>query len=220
MKSACPYFDLPDTSRWDRSMASRPTIEINPHISSCLKITSATRVGSGGSCFAQNISAGLRTRGYQYFVTEAAPPFMSEETAKENNYGIFSARYGNLYTPLQWLQLMQRTIGLFSPEDQFWHNGKGRYFDLLRPRINPRGFASLTELKADVRHHLRSVRTLFEKVEVFVFTLGLTEGWQSRLDGTVYPTCPGCGSAGEFDWTSTCFAISTCPRQPSISLKR
>jgi hypothetical protein len=180
-------------------MAGRPALEINPHVSSSLKITSATRVGSGGSCFAQHLSAALRARGYDYFVTEAAPPFLSGEAAKNNNYDIYSARYGNLYTPLQWLQLMQRAIGLFLPEDQFWPDGKGRYYDLLRPRISPRGFASLPELQADVRYHLGAVKTLFEKVDVFVFTLGLTEAWQSRVDGAVYPTCPGCGSAGDFD---------------------
>jgi hypothetical protein len=56
-----------------------------------------------------------------------------------------------------------------------------------------------------VRQHLKAVKTLFEQVEVFVFTLGLTEGWQSTLDGTVYPTCPGCGSAGDFDPTRYVF---------------
>jgi hypothetical protein len=174
-------------------------MDINPHVPSTLRIAPATRVGSGGSCFAQNISAALRARGYNYFVTEAAPSFMHEEMATRNNYGVFSARYGNLYTTLQWLQLMQRALGSFVPKDQFWHDGKGRYFDLLRPRINPKGFSSLPEVEADVRHHLRAVKTLFEEVDVFVFTLGLTEGWQSRADGTIYPTCPGCGSAGEFD---------------------
>jgi hypothetical protein len=180
-------------------MAGRPVAEINPHTSSSLKITPATKVGSGGSCFAQNISAALQARGFHYFVTEPAPPHLPAETAQSYNYAVYSARYGNLYTPLQWLQLIQRSMGLFSPGDQYWRDGSGRYFDLLRPRINPRGFASLPELEADVRHHLRAVRTLFERVDVFVFTLGLTEGWQSAVDGTIYPTCPGCGNAGDFN---------------------
>jgi hypothetical protein len=33
---------------------------------------------------------------------------------------------------------------------------------------------------------------------VFVLTLGLTEAWVSRLDGTVFPACPGT-VAGVFD---------------------
>jgi hypothetical protein len=42
------------------------------------------------------------------------------------------------------------------------------------------------------------VRALFESVEVFVFTLGMTEAWRSRQDGAVFPIAPGCGS-GVFD---------------------
>jgi hypothetical protein len=30
-KSSCPYSDLPDSSRWERTMARRPLVEINPH---------------------------------------------------------------------------------------------------------------------------------------------------------------------------------------------
>jgi GSCFA family len=181
------------------AMAERPLREINPHTASGLKITPATKVGSGGSCFAQNITTALQNRGYNYFITEAAPPFMSGDLATQNNYGIFSARYGNLYTPLQWLQLIQRSMGSVTPNDQFWSNGKGRFFDLLRPRVKPQGFSSQQEMEADVRQHLRAVKALFEQVDVFVFTLGLTEGWQSTADGVIYPTCPGCGSAGDFD---------------------
>ena len=40
---------------------------------------------------------------------------------------------------------------------------------------------------------------MIHETEVLVFTLGLTEAWLSRHDGTVYPTCPGCGSAGDYD---------------------
>ena len=32
---------------------------------------------------------------------------------------------------------------------------------------------------------------MFESLDVFVFTLGLTECWRSRADGAVFPICPG-----------------------------
>jgi hypothetical protein len=35
-------------------------------------------------------------------------------------------------------------------------------------------------------------------MDVFVFTLGLTEAWASRADGAVFPLCPGV-AGGEFD---------------------
>lgn len=39
---------------------------------------------------------------------------------------------------------------------------------------------------------------MVEECDVFVFTLGLTEAWVSRIDGVVFPVCPGCGT-GTFD---------------------
>jgi hypothetical protein len=46
--------------------------------------------------------------------------------------------------------------------------------------------------------HLAAVRRMFETLDVFVFTLGLTEAWRSRVDGSVYPLAPGV-AGGSFD---------------------
>jgi hypothetical protein len=195
----CPYYNLPASSWWDRSMGPQSAQEIGPHVATPLRIDRHTRVASAGSCFAQNISKSLVARGFNYFVTENAPDYMSTAQAAAYNYGIFSARYGNIYTPLQLLQLAKRALGTFQPSDQFRVDAGGRCFDLLRPRVMPKGFASTAEAVADLEQHLHAVRRMFENADVFLFTLGLTEGWISKLDGTVYPTCPGCGSAGDYD---------------------
>jgi hypothetical protein len=194
----CPYHLLPASSWWDRGVGGRRGAEIFPFISTTLRIDRQTRVASAGSCFAQNISKALVNNGFNYFVTENAPNYLSTEQAVLYNYGVFSARYGNIYTTLQLLQLVQRAFGLFKPCDQFWQAGDGRCFDLLRPRITPNGFASQAEAEADLRQHLAAVRLMFETADVFVFTLGLTEGWVSTADGVAYPTCPGCGNAGNY----------------------
>jgi len=39
---------------------------------------------------------------------------------------------------------------------------------------------------------------MIEELDIFVFTLGLTETWISTLDGAAFPVCPGT-VAGEFD---------------------
>ena len=39
---------------------------------------------------------------------------------------------------------------------------------------------------------------MFESLDVFIFTLGLTEAWEACADGTVYPTAPGT-IAGNYD---------------------
>jgi len=195
----CPYHSLPSTSWWSKSVAGRSAKDIVPHLQSRLKIAPDTLVASAGSCFAQHISRALTERGYNYAQAEPAPPYLPAETASRYNYGVFSARYGNIYSTLQFLQLVQRALGQFVPADQYWEAADGRCFDLLRPRIVPGGFSSRTEAEADMRQHLASVRKLIETADVFVFTLGLTETWISRQDGTAYPTCPGCGSAGDYD---------------------
>ena len=196
---SCPYYTLPASSFWRQAVAERGVQDLDPHLAPTLRFTPATRIGSAGSCFAQHISRALQSCGYNYFVTERAPGFLTPEQEERYSFGVFSARYGNIYTTLQLLQLIRRAFGDFVPADQFWTDSSGRVFDLLRPRIAPCGFVSMTEAVADTSQHLKAVRKLIETTDVFIFTLGLTECWVSQADNTAYPTCPGCGSAGEYD---------------------
>ena len=46
--------------------------------------------------------------------------------------------------------------------------------------------------------HLQSVRSVLQKLDVFIYTLGLTEAWIRRKDKVVFPTAPGV-IAGTFD---------------------
>ncbi|KAK0329975.1 hypothetical protein LTR94_034641, partial [Friedmanniomyces endolithicus] len=61
-------------------------------------ISASDKVATMGSCFAQHISRRLQASGFNYFVPEAAPASLSAAEAKAANYGVFSARYGNIYT--------------------------------------------------------------------------------------------------------------------------
>ena len=202
---SCPYDALPPTSLWRHAVAERDISNLDPHLESNFRFPREARVASAGSCFAQHISRALQSRGYNYYVTEKAPGFLTPEQERRFSYGVFSARYGNIYTTLQLLQLIQRAFGAFVPTDQFWTDSEGRIFDLLRPRIALKGFVSMIEAEADVRQHLKAVRQLIETTDVFIFTLGLTECRISKVDGTVYPTCPGCGSAGDYDASKYAF---------------
>jgi hypothetical protein len=53
-------------------------------------------------------------------------------------------------------------------------------------------------MHADRHQHLQAVRRMFETLDVFVFTLGLTECWVSQKDGAAFPLCPGV-EGGAFD---------------------
>jgi hypothetical protein len=131
-------------------------------------------------------------------MTETAHPVIPPAVAQAFGYGEFGARYGNVYTARQLLQLMLRAFGEFVPQEDPWRDADGRWVDPFRPRVQPGGFGSRAELEADRASHFDAVRRLFAQVDVFVFTLGLTETWAARADGAVFPVCPGV-VAGEFD---------------------
>ncbi len=187
-----PYSQKPDYQFWRRSVSGRGAEDVDPVVRAPFGISSTDRVATAGSCFAQHIARHLQSTGFNYFVPEGAPafPFSGDES-----FGTFSARYGNIYTVRQLWQLFQRAYGLFEPGDTAWRRDDGRFIDPFRPRIPSVGFASLDELSADRVAHLEAVRRLFEECDVFIFTLGLTEGWVAHDDGAVVPFAPGVVSA-------------------------
>lgn len=194
-----PYFSVPREARWAKSVAGQAPGAIDPHFGTALQITPEDRIASAGSCFAQRISESLQAGGYNYFVTEEGAPFLSAERKRALNYRIYSARYGNIYTVLQLLQLLRRAFGRFDPVEPVWQLPEGGYVDPFRPSVQPGGFHSEEECLADRAAHLKAVRRMFEEVDVFTFTLGLTEAWISREDGAVFPACPGSALGGTHD---------------------
>lgn len=192
-----PYMALPEIQRWSRSVAHRAGTDIDPVMPPPFRISAQARVVTAGSCFAQHVARHLRERGHACFETEPAHPLLPSAIATAFNYGIYSARYGNIYTARQLLQLWRRSTGAFVPRDDRWDRD-GACFDPFRPTIQPFGFSSTREYVEDRRQHLAAVRKAFSEMDVFVFTLGLTECWVSREDGAVYPLCPGV-AAGQFD---------------------
>lgn len=193
-----PYKSLPDKAFWRRSVAGLAAADVDPVGQFDLTITSETRVATGGSCFAQHIARYLRNSGYNYFVAEQGHPILPETVRAAHNYGLYSARYGNIYTARQLLQLYQRAFGTFRPVEDCWQEAEDRFLDPFRPTTQPGGFVSMAELVADRNQHLAAVRRMFETLDVFVFTLGLTETWRSKEDGAVFPLCPGT-EGGRFD---------------------
>jgi FkbM family methyltransferase len=188
VSGANPYAQKPDYAFWKRAVSGRPARAVDPVTNVPFHIRRSDSVATAGSCFAQHISKTLAQNGFKYLVTENTP---QTDGAIDENYGVFPARFGNVYTVRQLLQLLQRAYGLFAPVDSEWLTAKGDYIDPFRPRIQRAGFKSAADLRADRDAHLRAVREMFEQSDVFVFTLGLTEGWESAVDGAVFPLAPG-----------------------------
>ena len=68
----------------------------------------------------------------------------------------------------------------------------------MRPAIEPEGLDSEQEVIEQRDFHIEKVKDVFTKMDLFIFTLGLTEMWVHKECGTVYPTAPGT-ICGEFD---------------------
>jgi hypothetical protein len=186
-----PYAGLPEFQFWRPSVANISAQDIDPYVGSPLPIDRETRIATAGSCFARNVSAMLTSSGYKHFVTEAAPAGMTSDEARRRQYGVFSARFGNVFTARQLRQLFDRAYLTFEPQDIAWPRPDGRYADPFRPTIEPAGFATVHELLESRDTHFIAVRNMFEQLEVLILTLGLTEGWRARADGAVFPLAPG-----------------------------
>lgn len=191
-----PYSKLPDSAYWRRAVAQ--AVDLDPMTEPPFRFGVNDAVVAAGSCFAQHIGRYLKANGYNYLVTEPAHPMVSHQAELRLNYGLFSARYGNIYTPRQLIQLFDRAYGRFKPREDVWRESGGMVLDPFRPQIQPGGFNGERELQFDRDRHFRAVREAFEKLDIFVFTLGLTEAWRSREDGAIFPLCPGV-AGGAFD---------------------
>jgi hypothetical protein len=193
-----PYRELPAFAYWRRAVASLPIEDVDPVVSVPFVVSPRDTIATAGSCFAQHIPRFLARASLHHLMTEDAHPLAAPERAREHCYGVFSARYGNVYTPRQLLQLVDRASGTFRPKEDVWLGEDGRRIDPFRPRIQPGGFLSRAEYDADRRRHFACVGRMLRELDVLVFTLGLTEAWISREDGAVFPLCPGV-AGGVFD---------------------
>jgi hypothetical protein len=192
-----PYSNLPAHAYWRHAVARVPAAQIDPVVEPRFRFGARDKVVTAGSCFAQHIGRYLASSGCNFLTTETPHPFLSDKAAEALNYGVYSARYGNVYTSRQLVQLFDRAYGRFAPRENYWVEASGVVIDPFRPQIQPAGFNSIRELDIDRERHFASVREAFETLDIFVFTLGLTEAWRSRADGAVFPLCPGV-AGGEF----------------------
>lgn len=199
-----PYSLLPDHRFWRKAVASVPSFAIDPVVCEPAFVVSAQdKVATAGSCFAQEIAHRLQESGYHYFLAERPPAGMSSQEALRRNYSMYSCRYGNIYTTAQLRQLFDRAYGRFAPQLDFWSRPEdGRFVDPFRPRIEPDGFATIDEMRADRERHLAAVRHMMETMNVFVFTFGLTECWRHKSDGAILPLAPGIAGG---QWNSDAF---------------
>lgn len=116
-----------------------------------------TRITAFGSCFAQNISMWLAERNFQVLTDKAS--------AKENAYVIhFGEGMVNTFVILQQFQWAYEGLTL---GEELWHGYKAEAY----------GYDE--QVRADTRD-------LFDRTDVFVLTLGLSEIWYDEVTGGVF----------------------------------
>ena len=189
--------NLPPRAYWKSAVSRDPVAGARDIYEPRFAVSPTDRIVAAGSCFAQHIGTQFKRRGYKFVDLEPGPRGLSRSDLHRFGFDLYSARYGNVYSVRQLLQLFQRAIGAFQPETVEWETN-GRFYDPFRPSIEPGGFASSNERERNTRHHLQQVRRLLPQCDVFVFTFGLTEAWMDARDGAVLPSCPGT-VAGTFD---------------------
>lgn len=185
-----PYIGLPPERFWKTGVTDQHPSSITGLYQRKFRIKPEMRIATAGSCFAQHIGRRLTAAGYDVIDVEPAPDGMSDELARKFGWRTYSARFGNIYLAGQLLQLAKEAYGILSPADPVWEK-HGRHFDAFRPSVEPDGLQSADEVKAHRAEHLSAVRRMFEEMDLFIFTFGLTEGWIHKATGTIYPSAPG-----------------------------
>jgi hypothetical protein len=192
-----PYQQQPARSFWRQAVQGKETDGFFKDLwVSKFPISKQTRFVTFGSCFAQHFSKWLVGNGFSWIDGEAAPDVLTSDAALAQGYGIFSVRTGNIYTVAilkQWIQLALGTATVH-PEIAVKEDA---FYDTLRPIISKSGFSSESALISARELTYSNLIKAIRDSDVFVFTLGLTEGWESQ-SGYAYSMCPGT-ELGVFD---------------------
>lgn len=184
------YTSLEDKAFWKSGVERTSHLAPSGIYEKRWEIDREAKIAAAGSCFAQHISRNLRANGYRLMDAEPAPKALAEAHHQEFGYSLYSGRYGNIYTTRQLLQLVEEVFARKRPQPVVWEKD-GRFYDAIRPNIEPGGFASVDDLAESRTYHLDRLKTLFLDLDVFIFTMGLTEGWAHRKTGRVVPIAPG-----------------------------
>jgi len=204
-----PYQNLPPQAFWRSAIVEQSEAALDHLFVPKFALTHETTLMTAGSCFAQHMHRALSNAGWNVLQAEPMADIVPRKLAAKYGYGIYSARYGNLYTARQFRQLIQEALGETPLSLLVWQR-EGRYFDALRPSIEPDGYDTAHDVKRARIEHITAVRALLQRAECIIFTLGLTECWEDTNTGLALPTAPGT-IAGDYDEASVTFRNFTYP---------
>ncbi|GAB3136668.1 GSCFA domain-containing protein [Micromonospora sonneratiae] len=185
-----PYQSLPRRSFWRSAVAEPDMLAVGELWTPKFTIGPDDPVLTAGSCFARHIGPALLEHGMNWREVELPPPGLTAAERRARHYGTFSFRTGNIYTAAALRQWLSWALDDVAAPDEIWSEG-GRFFDPYRPAVDPDGHPSAEAALAARQVTLAAIRNAIVEAGCLIFTLGLTEAWQDRDAGTVYPVCPG-----------------------------
>jgi hypothetical protein len=152
-----------------------------------LAITRKTPVASMGSCFAREIRKALIRADYHYITEETHhPAAVHASAAWERTYNTFSMR-----------QIFEYTFEDFTPQIRWWQSPQSHQVQDPYRRIIL--YDSMDAAEADWISHKACSRRALTQTAVLILTLGLTEIWEDRYDGSVIclPSGPYVNEGGD-----------------------
>lgn len=192
-----PYRLLSKNKFWRPSVAEKDPLDFSGIYKKKFTLSLDDKVATAGSCFAQHLTRAMKQNGFSILDVEPPPRMLERKYHSDYGFNLYSARYSNIYTVRQLLFLVKEAFGLLENPDPVWTKN-GRYYDSMRPAVDPNGLESPNEVKLLRTIHLKKVKQMLQEMDVFIFTLGLTETWEYKNSGWVFPTVPG-SIAGTFD---------------------
>jgi len=152
-----------------------------------LTVDQSTAIASIGSCFAREIKRRLIQRGYNYVAEETRhPAAIHASAAWERVYNTFCLR-----------QIFEYTFEDRQPDLRWWICPRSHKIQDPYRRIIL--YDSVEAAETDFAHHRIHSRRALQQAEVLILTLGLTEIWQDRVDGSVIslPSGPYVNEGGD-----------------------
>jgi GSCFA family len=182
-----PYESLGPEHFWKSGVCDRPGESYEGLWKPRFAFDTSTRFATAGSCFAQHIGKWLRENGYQWLASAASPA--SQNAGPDEGASPFSFPVGNIYTAAMLKQWVTWALGREAPPETLFCN-EAAVYDPFVSHMAQRGFVRKDELYRARKYILENIRRIIAQTDIFIFTLGLTEGWTDRA-GNVYPACPG-----------------------------
>ena len=115
-----PYSHLPKNAYWKTGVCQENPHAIQGIYKKKFEINAETRIATAGSCFAQHISRHLSKNGYNVIDVEPPPPGLPSKDHQRFGFSMYSARYGNIYSVRQLMQLAQEAAGVRTPKNIVW----------------------------------------------------------------------------------------------------